>query len=72
MNRTKTIALFAGIFAIAMTTIGLSGISASPMIMASASQSNEDVGMLGHVEYILYDSDMNIKTYLQTDNKPGK
>ena len=68
MNRTKTIALFAGIFAIAMTTVSLSGISGSPMIMASVPQSNEDIGMLGHVEYKVFDDDMNLKSYLQTDN----
>ena len=38
MNRTKSIALFAGIFAIAMTTYGLSGASASPMAIAAIPQ----------------------------------
>jgi len=68
MNRTRSIALFAGIFAIAMTTYGLSGISASPMIMASVPQTQEAVGILGHVEYTLLDSNQQIKAYLQTDN----
>ena len=70
MNRTKTIAVFAGIFAIAMTTFGLSGISETPMAIASIPQVNEDKSMniLGHVEYTVFDSDMNVKNYLQSDN----
>ena len=68
MNRTKIIAVFAGIFAIAMTTYGLSGVSASPMIMASIPQTAEEVGMLGHVEYTVLDSSENVKAYLQSDN----
>lgn len=68
MNRTKTIALFAGIFAIAMTTYGLSGVSASPMVMASIPQAQDGMGMLGHVEYTVLDSNQNVKQYLQSDN----
>ncbi len=68
MNRTQSIAVFAGIFAIAMTTYGLSGVSASPMIMASTPQTQEAVGMLGHVDYTVLDNDGQIKTYLQSDN----
>ena len=68
MNRTRSIALFAGIFAIAMTTCGLSGISASPMIMASVPQTQEAVSILGHVEYTVLDSNQQIKSYLQSDN----
>jgi len=68
MNRTKSIALFAGIFAIAMTTFGLSGVSSSPMALAAIPQSEEAVGMLGHFEYTVYDSEDQVKAYLQTDN----
>ena len=68
MNRTKTIAIFAGIFAIAMTTFGLSGVTASPMVMTSIPQSQEGVSMLGHVEYTVFDSNQEIKSYLQSDN----
>ena len=70
MNRTKTIAAFAGIFAIAMTAFSLSSASASPMAIASIPELNEGNGMniLGHVEYTVYDSDMNVKNYLQSDN----
>lgn len=68
MNRTKTIAMFAAIFAIAMTTYGLSGSFASPMVMASISQTQDEMGILGHVEYTVLDSDQNVKAYLQADN----
>jgi len=68
MNRTRTIAIFAGIFAIAMTTYGLSGISASPMAIASIPQASEGVQWLGHVEYTVLDSNQKVKAYLQSDN----
>ena len=68
MNRTKSIALFAGIFAIAMTTYGLSGFSTSSMAMASIPQTQDAMGMLGHVEYTVLDSSDTVKAYLQTDN----
>ena len=68
MNRTKSIAVFAAIFAVAMTTYGLSGVSASPMAVASIPQTHEGVGMLGHVEYTVLDADNQVKAYLQSDN----
>ena len=69
MNRTRTIALFAGIFAIAMTTYGLTGVSASPMIMSSIiPQTHDDVTALGHAEFTVFGSDGKIKSYTQTDN----
>jgi len=68
MNRTQSVALFAGIFAIAMTTYGLSGVSASPMMLAPTSQTAEGVAMLGHVEYVVYDENNQITSYLQSDN----
>jgi len=68
MNRTRTIAIFAGIFAIAMTTYGLSGISASPMAIASIPQASEGVQWLGHVEYTVFDSNQQVKAYSQSDN----
>ncbi len=68
MNRTKSIAVFAGIFAIAMTIYGLSGVSASPMMMAAVPQTQESMGMLGHVEYTVLNSNQAVKAYLQTDN----
>ncbi|MCV0393249.1 MAG: hypothetical protein K5790_08200 [Nitrosopumilus sp.] len=68
MNRTKTIAVFAGIFAIAMTTYGLSGVSASPLVLASIPQASEGMTTMGHVEYTLYDADQRVKQYVQGDN----
>ncbi len=68
MNRTQSIALFAGIFAIAMATYGLTGVSGAPMVMGSVPQSMDDVSMLGHVEYTVFDENNQIKTYVQSDN----
>ena len=68
MNRTKSIALFAGIFAIAMATYSLSGSSTSSMVMASIPQTQDEMGMLGHVEYTVLDSNESVKAYLQSDN----
>lgn len=68
MNRTQSIALFAGIFAIAMTTYGLTGVSGTPMVMGSVPQSMDNVSMLGHVEYTVFDENNQIKTYVQSDN----
>lgn len=68
MNRLKTIGLFAGIFAIAMGAISLSDTSESFFMVSAVPQSQENVGMLGHVEYTVRDSSDNIKAYMQTDN----
>ena len=68
MNRKMTVALFAGIFAIAMTTVSLSGASASTMVLASTPQAQSEVSMLGHVEWTVLDENNNIKRYLQSDN----
>lgn len=67
MNRQKSIALFAAIAAIAMTTIGLTGVS-STSLAASPFSESEDVAMLGHVEYTVLDSSNEIKQYIQGDN----
>ncbi len=67
MKRTITIVLFASIFAIAVGTLGLSGNSATLMVSA-VPQSQEQVGMLGHVEYMVQDYSGNIVSYAQTDN----
>ncbi len=68
MNRFKTIGLFAGIFAITMGAISLSDTSESFFMVSSVPQSQENVGMLGHVEYTVRDASDNIKSYIQTDN----
>ncbi len=51
-----------------MTTYSLSGVSSSPMALASVPQTQEAMGMFGHFEYTAYDSNGNVKAYLQTDN----
>ncbi len=67
MKRTTTIVLFASIFAVAVGTLGLSGSSATTLMVA-APQSPELVGMLGHVEYKVMDFSGNIVKYMQSDN----
>ena len=67
MNRQKSIAVFAVIAAVAMTSIGLSGVSATPLMVSSVPQNQEGWGMLGHVEYTLM-NDGKIKGYYQSDN----
>ncbi len=67
MKRNTTIVLFASIFAVAVGTLGLSGNSATLMVSA-VPQSQEQVGMLGHVEYMVQDYSGNIVSYMQTDN----
>ncbi len=68
MNRQKSIAVFAVIAAVAMTSIGLTGISATPLIVSSIPQSQEGIAILGHVEYTLRGDDNQIKAYIQGDN----
>lgn len=68
MNRLKTIGLFAGIFAIAMGAISLSDTSESFFMVSATPQSQDNFGMLGHVEYTVRDTSDNIKSYMQTDN----
>ncbi len=59
--------MFAVIAAVAMTSIGLSGVSATPLMVSSVPQNQEGWGMLGHVEYTLM-NDGKIKGYYQSDN----
>jgi len=71
MNRIHSIALFAGVFAVAMGTLGFtgfSGVSAIPLMTEAIPQTQDQAGILGHVTYTLYDADNNIKQYIQGDN----
>jgi len=68
MKRITTIALFAGIFAVTIGTLGFSGDSATSLMVSSLPQSQENVGMLGHVEYKVLDELGSIKQYMQNDN----
>ena len=67
MKRNTTIVLFASIFAVAVGTLGFSGNSAFLMVSA-VPQAQENVGVLGHVEYTLLDEFGDIKAYMQNDN----
>lgn len=68
MKRLYTIALFAGVFAVAMGAISLNGISATPLMITTIPQTVEPVGMYGHVEYTLRDAEQYVKSYIQSDN----
>jgi len=68
MKKTTTIVLFASIFAVAVGTLGFSGNSAALMVSA-VPQSQDQFGMLGHVEYKVLDEFGNIKAYMQNDNE---
>jgi hypothetical protein len=69
MNRLKTIVLFAGIFAIGLGAVSLNDSSAESLsILAATPQTQNSMGMLGHVEYKLMDAEGSIKQYLQSDN----
>ncbi len=71
MNRIHTIALFAGVFAVAMGTLGFTGfssVSAIPLMTAAIPQTQDQAGILGHVTYTLYDATGNVKSYVQGDN----
>ncbi len=71
MNRIHTIALFAGVFAVAMGTLiftGFSGVSAMPLMTEAIPQTQDRAGILGHVTYTLFNADGDIKSYAQGDN----
>jgi len=71
MNRIHTIALFAGVFAVALGTLGFTGfssVSAIPLMTEAIPQTQDKAGILGHVTYTLYDATGNVKSYVQGDN----
>lgn len=68
MNRTLTVGMFAGIFAIAIGAIVLSGDSASTYMVSATPKTQESMGMMGHVEYTVLDESGLVKGYMQTDN----
>ncbi|WP_299292834.1 hypothetical protein [Nitrosopumilus sp.] len=68
MNRLNTIGLFAGIFAIAMGAVALNGQSATSFMVSAVPQTQEEFGMIGHVEYNVLDESGAIKQYIQGDN----
>lgn len=68
MKRITTIVLFVSIFAVAVGALGFSGTSATSLMVSTVPQSQETVGILGHVEYKVLDDVGNIKAYMQNDN----
>lgn len=64
MKTTSMIALIAAISAVSIGAISMNGFTV-PLAIASNQESGT---MMGHVEYILYDADGNIKSYVQGDN----
>lgn len=71
MNRSITIALFAAVFAVTVGILGMNGLSATSFGIAKSATSNTEDALgpiLGHVTYVVRDSDGNIKSYLQSDN----
>ncbi len=71
MNRIHTIALFAGVFAVALGTLGFTGfssVSAIPLMTEAIPQTQAQTGILGHVTYTLFNADGDIKSYVQADN----
>lgn len=68
MNRVTTMTVFAVIFGVSMGILMISGVSVSPLATAAFPQAQSNSYMSGHVEFILYDENNNIKGYWQTDN----
>jgi len=69
MKRITSIVLFASIFAVAVGTLGFGGNSAIFLMAPAVPQTQEDVGILGHVEYKVIDDFGIVKSYMQTDNE---
>jgi hypothetical protein len=65
MKTSHLIAFVVAVSAVSIGVISSNGISATPMAVGSVIESG---GMVGHVEYTLYDKDGNIKSYAQGDN----
>jgi hypothetical protein len=65
MKTTSMIALIAVISAASIGVISMNGFT---IPLATASVSPESGTIMGHVEYILYDADGNVKSYTQGDN----
>ena len=67
MKQPQTIALTA-ILAVAVGMIGLNGVQGDLFTVNSASTTNGEVGMLGHVIVTHFDKDGNVQSYQQMDN----
>ena len=68
MKKYLTVALLGIVISAAVGMIGLSGISAVPMLVTPNVTTADKAAIFGHVTYITKDSNGNIVSYLQTDN----
>lgn len=68
MKRTTTIVLFASIFAVTMGTLSLSGDSNMFLMTSAVPHTQDNFGILGHVEYKVMNADGDIVKYKQGDN----
>ena len=70
MKRHTSLVLLGAVIAVAVGSIlGVNALSATPLLVTqSASITHESNPILGHVTYVVYDSDGNIKSYIQSDN----
>ncbi len=68
MNRYITIALLGTAFAVAAGLIVTNTISATPLLVAQSTTTQETGSILGHVTYQVTDPTGHIKKYVQTDN----
>lgn len=68
MNRQITIALLGTAFAVAAGLIVTGTVSATPLLVAQSTTTQETGSMLGHVTYQVTDSTGQVKKYVQTDN----
>ncbi len=68
MNRYIAIALLGTAFAVAAGLIVTNTISATPLLIAQSTTTQESGPILGHVTYVLTDPAGHVKKYVQTDN----
>ena len=65
----KTTTLIALLAAVSAVSVGAISMNTSPSFaLATGTISPEAGTMMGHVEYVLYDADNNVKSYIQSDN----
>ena len=65
----KTTTLIAVLAAVSAVSVGAISMNTSPSFaLATGAISPEAGTMMGHVEYVLYDADNNVKSYVQSDN----
>ena len=69
MKRHTSLVLLGTVIATAVGILSVSAFSATPLMVAqSTSITQESNPILGHVTYVIRDSDGDIKSYIQSDN----